>query len=205
MSRSSATNRIAAGAVALLLSSLGVVDAQTCASRPKTWEVRVISGAFGPTGDQRDVLKSSNVTAIQVSRVLHPALASTGTLGWAGSRDLTSIDAPKLDVFTSDLGFEVRPSRWFIGSAVTFDAFAGLGAGARSYNYRKLDVSATHNLAGYGALGGEFGMGRVGLRLEVRDYVTGFKPLIGSGTSHTLNDVVFTAALRFNRNRAPQN
>jgi hypothetical protein len=82
---------------------------------------------------------------------------------------------------------------------VTFDAFAGIGAGARSYNYRKLDVGATHNVAGYGAVGGEIGVSRVGIRLEVRDYVSGFKPLIGGGVSRTRNDMVITAAVRINR------
>jgi hypothetical protein len=205
MSHSTALNRLVLTAVALLLSSKGVAHAQTPGQKTNAWEVRVSGGAFVPTGDQRNVLKNSQLTALQVSRLLHSSLALTGTFSWARSRDLTSIGTPKLDVFTSDLGFEVRPSQWFTGSVVTFDAFAGLGGGARSYNYRKLDVGATHNLAGYGAIGGELGMGRVGLRLEVRDYVTGFKPLVGSGISRTRNDVVYTVALRFNRNRAPQN
>jgi hypothetical protein len=82
---------------------------------------------------------------------------------------------------------------------VTFTPFAGVGAGARSYNYRNLDVDATHNVAGYGTVGGELGMGRVGLRLEVRDYVTGFKPLVGGGTADTRNDVVILVGLRFDR------
>ena len=62
---------------------------------------------------------------------------------------------------------------------------------------------ATHNLAGYATVGGELGMGRVGLRLEVRDYVTGFE-LIDAGMSEARNDVVIMAALRFNRHRASQ-
>jgi hypothetical protein len=36
----------------------------------------------------------------------------------------------------------------------------------------------------------------VGLRIEARDYVTGYKPLIGSGTADTRNDVVVMAGLR---------
>jgi hypothetical protein len=62
--------------------------------------------------------------------------------------------------------------------------------GARSYNYRKLDLGATHNVAAYGTAGGELGRGRVRVRLEVRDYVAGFKPLAGSGKATTPNDVV---------------
>ena len=80
---------------------------------------------------------------------------------------------------------------------MSFTPFVGIGAGARSYNYRKLDVDATHNLAGYASTGGELGIGRVHLRLEVRDYVAGFKPLNGLGAAATRNDVVALIGLRF--------
>jgi hypothetical protein len=42
---------------------------------------------------------------------------------------------------------------------VTFRPFVGAGAGGRSYNHRKLDLDATHDVAGYGTVGGEFGAG----------------------------------------------
>jgi hypothetical protein len=197
------TARIAVGTLGLLLSSARISVAQST-SLAKTWEFRVTSGAFVPTGNQRNFLKSAQVTAAQLSWVVRPSLAITGTFGWARSRDVASFDTPKLDVFTSDFGIEARPAEWFANHAVTFSPFAGLGAGARSYNYRKLDVDATNNLAGYGTMGGELGMGRVGLRLEVRDYATGFRPLVGAGKSDTRNDVVIMAGLRFNRHRASQ-
>jgi hypothetical protein len=123
---------------------------------------------------------------------------NSSAFAWARSRDVASLGNPKLDVFTSDVGVEARPVQWG-GRAVSFSPFAGLGAGARSYNYRKLAVDATHNVAGYGTVGGEIGMGRVGLRLEVRDYATAFKPLVGAGKAETRNDVVMMVGLRFNR------
>ena len=79
------------------------------------------------------------------------------------------------------------------------DPFVGAGAGAQSYNYRSLNMNATHNVAGYGTIGGESGIRRVRLRLEVRDYVSGFKPLSGVGESKTHNDVVFLAAFRITK------
>jgi hypothetical protein len=194
---------IAAGTLGLLLSSR-TSAAQMPAPQAKPWELRFTSGAFIPTADQRNSLKDAQLSAAQLSWVVRPSLAITGTFGWARSRDLSSVNSPKLDVFTSDLGVEARPAKWFAKRSVTFSPFVGLGAGARSYNYRKLDVDATNNLAGYGTLGGELGLGRVGLRLEARDYVTGFKPLIGAGKSEARNDVVITAALSFNRRRASQ-
>ena len=197
--------RNAFGTLGLLLSATQAAAAQTPASQARSWEFRVNSGAFIPAGQQRNVLKDAQVTAAQLSWVVRPSLAITGTFAWARSRDLIAGSTPKLDVFTSDLGVEARPAQWFAGHAVTFSPFAGLGAGMRSYNYRSLDVDATHNVAGYGAVGGEFGIGRVGLRLEVRDYAAGFKPLDGTDKSGTRNDVVMMAGLRFNRHRASQN
>jgi hypothetical protein len=157
-----------------------------------------------PTGSQRNALKDAQVTAAQLSWLMRPSFAVTGTFGWARSRDLTSTETPKLDIFSSDLGIEARNGEWFADRGVTFSPFVGLGAGVRSYNYRKLDVDATNNVAAYGSVGGELGVGRVGLRLEVRDYATGFKPLLGAGKSDTRNDVVIMAGLRFNRHRGAQ-
>ena len=162
-------------------------------------EFRITSGGLVATGDQRNSLKNAQATAAQLSWVVRPSLAITGTFGWARSRDVASIGSPKLDVFSSDLGLEVRPSAWGTGRAVSFSPFVGVGAGARSYNYRKLDVDATHNVAGYASVGGELGVRRVGVRLEVRDYATGFKPLVGAGESEMRNDVVMMVGLRLNR------
>jgi len=194
-----ASTRVALTAGVLLLSSADISSAQTSAPQGRTWELRFTSGALVPTGVQRNFLKDAQLSAAQLSWVVRPSLAITGTFGWARSRDLRSVDAPKLDVFTSDVGIEARAPKWFADHAVTFSPFVGLGAGARSYNYRKLDVDATNNLAGYGTAGGELGMGRVGVRLEVRDYMSGFKPLVGGGKSDTRNDLVMMVGLRLTK------
>ena len=191
----------AAGAMGVLLVLAATSSAQSAPSA-KRWELRVASGAFVPVGSQRDALKDAQVTVAQLSWLVRPSLAVTGSFGWARSRDLMSTDTPKLDVFSSDLGIEARPAEWFASRKVSFSPFVGVGGGARSYNYRKLDVDATNNLAAYASAGGEIGAGRVGVRLEVRDYATGFKPLVQAGTSATRNDVVIMAALRFDRHHA---
>jgi hypothetical protein len=169
-------------------------------SVPKTssrWAFLVNSGTLVPTGAQRDVIKRGSLTAAQLTYVARSSLAITSTVGWARSRDITSVGDPKLDVFTYDIGAEVRAPRSITGNAVTFTPFAGAGAGGRSYDYRKLDIDATHNLAAYGSVGGELGVRRVRVRLEARDYVTAFKPLSGSGAARTGNDVVLMAGVRF--------
>jgi hypothetical protein len=156
------------------------------------WELLVPSGALLPTGEQRDAIKTANISAVQISFVPKSALAITSMIGWARSRDISTAGDPKLDVFTYDVGAELRAARW----KKSFTPFAGAGVGGRSYNYRKLDVDATHNLSAYASVGGEMGIRRVRVRLEARDYVSAFKPLAGAGAARTGNDVVVMAGLR---------
>jgi hypothetical protein len=201
----SISSRAAVMALGIALVSTHSAAGQASASEGRALELRVTSGAFVPTGNQRNAVANAQVTAAQLAWVLRPSLAVTGTFTWARSRDVGLVNTPKLDVFTSDVGLEARPTMWFARHAVSVSPFAGVGAGMRSYNYRKLDVDATNNLAGYASAGGELGIGRVGLRLEVRDYATGFRPLAGAGRSDMRNDVVMMAGIRFNRHRAPNN
>jgi hypothetical protein len=188
---------VAVGTAALLTTNSRAAEAQTTPAHEAGWEFIVPGGLVVPTGAQRGAIKRANLTAAQLSYVVRPALAITTTFGWARSRDIVSANEPKLDVFTYDLGAEVRAPRWKEGHALAFSPFAGVGAGARTYNYRSLHVDATHNLAAYGSVGGVLSRGRVSLRLEARDYVTGFKPLDGRGAADTRNDIVLLAGLNF--------
>jgi hypothetical protein len=183
----------------VLLGAPRATDAQTVPVQPDSWEFRIPVGGLVPTGEQRASLKDAHLTAAQLSYVVRPPFAITATVAWARSRDLASVGDPRLDVFAYDLGAEARAPKWFADRAVTFRPFVGAGAGGRSYNHRTLDLDATHDIAGYGTVGGELGARRVGLRVEVRDYVTGFKPLVGSGSAKTRNDLVLMAGLRFVR------
>jgi len=179
--------------------SAQVADAQTAPAQKPHWELLVSSGAVLPTGAQRDAVKQGKLTAAQVSYVVRPSLALTASLGWARTRDIATAGDPKLDAFSYDIGAEVRAPRLVARKALSFSPFAGVGAGGRSYDYRSLDADATHNAAAYGSVGGELGVRRIRLRVEARDYVTGFRPLGGDGTSRTANDVVVMAGLRFVR------
>jgi hypothetical protein len=186
-------------ACSALIAAVPVADAQGAPTKRDAWELLLSSGALVPTGAQRGVIKNAPLSTAQLSYVARSRVAVTAMVGWARSRDLVTDGDPKLDVFTYDLGVEARAPRWLEGDVLTFTPFAGVGAGGRSYHHRRLDVDATHNLAGYGAVGGEVGMGRVHLRLEVRDYVTGFRPLVGGGASAERNDAVALVGLRFSR------
>jgi hypothetical protein len=189
--------------LAILSTITNAAAAQDLVSRGRTLEIRVPSGSFIATGAQGNQLKDTHLTALQLSWVVRPHLAVTGTFAWARSRDLATAGKPRLDVFTSDLGLEARSAEWSAGKHVSLSTFAGIGGGARSYDYVKRDARLTNNLAGYVAAGGELGVRRVALRIEARNYTTGFKPLVGAGKSETRHDMVVMAAVRINR-RSPE-
>jgi hypothetical protein len=198
--------RLAAGSVArfafgaaLVAATAGLAGAQAAAKEPSVlsrFEFIVSSGGLLPTGDQRDALKRANMTIAQLSYAVRPYLAVTTSAGWARSRDISVAGTPKLDVFTYDVGAELRANQWLSGKALTFTPFAGAGAGGRSYNYRSLDTDATHNLAAYASAGGEVGYRRIRFRVEARDFVTGFKPMMANGASGSRNDVSVMAGFR---------
>jgi hypothetical protein len=169
-------------------------EAQSRAAAPARWEFLITSGKLLPTGEQREAIARGGVTAAQLSFVPGP-VAVTATFGWARSRDVTSAERHRLDAFLYDIGAELRGPSVHMGR-LSLMPFSGAGVGGRSYNYRRLAMDATHNRAGYLGAGAEIGVQRVRLRLEVRDYLTGFKPLQGAGASSTRNDVVLMVGLR---------
>lgn len=175
------------------------VAAQSAPADRNGWELLLSSGALVPTGAHRDAIRTANLSTAQLSYAIRSRVALTTMFGWARSRDLSSVGDPKLDVFTFDAGLEARATRLALPKSMSLLPFAGVGAGSRSYNHRGLDVDATHNVAGYGAVGGELAKGRVRVRAEVRDYLAGFKPLTGGGNATTRNDIVALVGLRITR------
>jgi hypothetical protein len=160
------------------------------------FELRPYVGAYVPTGDQRDLLKDAVLVGAQASWRVIPQLAVTGTFGWAPSKDRVTAGDQTLDLYQYDIGAEARAPSWYNAGSWDFTPFFGLGVGGRTYDYRDLDnVDAKTNVAGYGALGGELGFGRLGLRLEGRDYISRFEPLTGNGDTKTRNDVTLAAGL----------
>jgi hypothetical protein len=150
------------------------------ASSDGIFEIRPFAGAFLPTGAQRTLLKDAVLAGGQLSARLIPQLAVTGTFAWTPNNDQLTPGAPTLDVYQYDLGLEARGAGWFQGEGWDFVPFVGLGGGARTYSYRNLNFSSTTDGDGYGSVGAEVDYGRVGLRVEGRDYISQFRPL-GSG------------------------
>jgi hypothetical protein len=194
----SLTHRAALAALiasGLLTAGRAEAQDQVVTSRNARFEVRPYVGAYVPTGDQRDLLKDAVLVGGQASWRIIPQLAITGTFGWSPSKDRVTAGDQTLDLYQYDVGAEARAQSWYNAGSWDFTPFIGLGIGGRTYNYRDLDVDSKTNVAGYGSLGGELGFGHVGLRLEARDYVSRFEPLVGNGDAATRNDVTLAAGL----------
>jgi hypothetical protein len=183
-------------AVVVLAGTLGAsrIGAQV-ATAGGALELRPYVGAYVPTGTQRDFLKDAVLVGAQASWLVIPDLAITGTFGWSPSKDRITAGGQTLDVYQYDIGAEARFASNVNSSSWGITPFAGLGAGGRTYDYRDLDVSSKTNVAGYGALGAELGVSRLGIRFEARDYVSRFKPLAGTGDTRTRNDVTLATGL----------
>jgi hypothetical protein len=186
------TTPVVAAAALLLLAIPHAATAQQ--DTPRRWRLLVSSGTLIPTGAQRTVIARGGVTVAQLAWV-PGRVAVTASLGWARTRDVTTAAKPKVDALLYDIGAELRGSYRSLG-VVAAKPFAGVGVGARSYDYRAGSTAATHNLTGFVSAGGEVDLRRVQLRLEVRDYLSGFAPLAGTGARATRNDVMLLAGLR---------
>ena len=195
ISTSTRPARVVAAAVLALSTALVATRAQAQAVNTSSgFELRPYVGAYIPTGTQRDLLKDAVLVGGQASYRILPQLAITGTVGWSPSKDRITPGDETVDLWQYDLGAELRAPSWQTWGAMDFTPFAGVGGGARTYNYRDLDVDSKTNVAGYGVLGGEVGFGRLGLRLEARDYVSRFKPFDG-GDAKTRNDVTVATGI----------
>ena len=188
------TKRIGAGIIAL---ALAAVSRETRAQLTTSFEARPFVGAYIPTGDQRDLLKDAVLVGAQLSWHALPYLGITGTFGWSPSKDRLTPGDQTLDIYQYDVGAELRSASLWNGSMLNFTPFIGLGVGGRTYDYRDLDVGSKTDFDGYGALGGDIGFGPVGLRIEARDYVSQFKPLVGTGDTKTRNDIGLAAGVSY--------
>jgi hypothetical protein len=181
-----------ASLIAVTAASAVRADDVTTVSNPGL--IRPFVGAYIPTGKQSDVLKSSVLTGLQLGYQLPSPLRIVGAIGWTPSeaKDFSNV---RTNILQYDVGAEVGP-RAVSEDVWRFGPFAGLGLGARTYKFHDASASDQTDFAGYGSVGGEAMKDHFGARVELRDYLSQFKDIGGSGTS-TRNDMMLTGALTF--------
>jgi hypothetical protein len=189
---------IAAVAAALTLVAAG---ARAQGAGALSFEVRPAVGAFLPTGAQRDVLKDAASFGAQLGWRFHENFALAASFSWTPSRDRTTAfrssalstgGEERVDAFDYALGLEASLPVYVTPSWVVAP-YVALGGGGRTYNYRDIDHFGSETTpVGYGSLGVDVvpPTGRLGVRVEVRDNVSGFKGLRGEYPYRTArNDV----------------
>lgn len=164
----------------------------------RRFHVAPFVGAYVPTGDQRDLLEDAVSAGLTASYEVHPYVAVLASFAWAPTKVKALALHDDLDLFQYDLGLEGHyPFPVAVGWSL--QPFLGLGAGARTYRFRNLDVSSQTDFAGYVSAGLGLERGPFALRLSVRDYVSAFDGLTGGESSTARNDLsmVIGAGMRF--------
>ena len=154
-------------------------------------EVRPLVGAFVPTGDQRDVLQDTWMVGFQGGIELVDRVHAVATLAWAANRHSNDVA-----LWDYNAGIETF-QRYGMGTDWQFRPFIGAGLGARTYVDHANNDHGETVFTGYGALGSEFQLNRLALRVEARDYISRFKGLTGDDQADTRNDLAFTGGVAF--------
>jgi len=156
-------------------------------------EARPFAGVLIPTGKQLGIINRTWMVGLQGGVELAERVHAIGTFAWAAN---PSSSDPS--VFDYNAGIEA-----FQPFHMTADwqlrPFAGVGLGARTYrNHPGADHPTTQTqFAGYGALGTEFQIRRIALRVEGRDYLSRFQGLSGTDRTRTANDVTVAGGVAF--------
>jgi len=182
-------------AVLAVTALLAVSSVPANAQLVPAFEIRPMAGAYIPMGDQKSLVSNATMYGAQASWLMSPSWAFTGSLGWTRNEDRALSPATnRLDMYQYDAGLEARlnPS---IGESWSFAPFLGLGAGARTYDYKKVDIDSHTYFAGYGAVGGELAYKSIGVRLEARDYLSRYRLGFDTGAMDYRNDMTLSAAL----------
>jgi hypothetical protein len=160
--------------------------------------IRPIVGGYIPTGDQRDALKDALLVGGQLGLQFAGPVNLTGTFGWVPSESKLTPSDNGINLFQYDLGLELTSSTSMgMLTSTNFRPFIGLGAGGRTYSFRDVDLTGKTYFAGYGALGGEFNVQRLAIRIEGRDYLSQFEGFTGGQSNKWRNDVALFAGLGF--------
>lgn len=161
-------------------------------------EIRPFIGAFMPEGAFEYQFKSATTLGVEGAFELSPNFHVLATLSWTPvHHTFAAIANDQTSVWQYDLGAELNLVRK-MGEHALFRPFAGVGAGARTYDYRQPGVATSTCSAVYGAAGTELQRGTLAWRFEGRGYLMCFANPV-SGKKNIRNDysLMFGAAWHF--------
>ena len=181
-------------AVAGLLAAASVAGAQD--SKPVRLEIRPFAGTYLPTGTQADEFKQGPMFGAHAALELSSNFHVLGSVGWTNSHSkFGALVSDQAHMLQYDAGLEVNGVREF-GQKYLLRPFVGVGAGARSYQYKDAGIGTKTCVAGYAGLGSELQRGAFALRFETRGYVSCFKQPFSS-EKKIRNDASFMLGLAY--------
>jgi hypothetical protein len=158
--------------------------------------VAPFAGAFVATGAQRHVLDDAVLTGLTLSYDLHPYLSVVNLVAWSPSQSKGLARNHDVDLVQYDIGLQGQyPIE--IGYGFTVKPFTGLGIGARTYSFRRLDVENETDFATYFALGAEVDHGSLTFSLTARDYLTVYDGMPMAVDAQARNDLALFASFGF--------
>jgi hypothetical protein len=159
-------------------------------------EVRPFAGALVPTGDNRDLVKDAVLAGVSAGFEVTENLHLVGTFAWSPSHEKLDLTRNRVDVYAYTVGAELQTPRGMPGER-WLRPFVGLGMGGLTYHLRDISLNEKNYLTGYGSLGAELQMQKIGLRVEGRDYLHQFKGIEGNEKATVRNFMLFMAGLSF--------
>ena len=155
------------------------------------FEMRPVAGLFIPTGRMRDDFQATFQVGFQGGFEVndHAHLLLSGMWAQTDAR-FPAFTQRQTDIWQFDAGAELNLLHR-INRDWLFRPFVGSGIGARTYDYRMEGVGSKTCTAGYLALGTEFQMQEVAVRMENRNNVSCFSAPL-TGAKRTLYDLGLT-------------
>jgi len=151
------------------------------------YEVRTFGGMYVPAETIENDLKAAEMFGAQVARELNDNVHVLGSFSFThGHNKFTGIHEDRTFIYQYDLGIELNDAAE-ISTNWLFRPFVGVGAGARTYDFKSSSLGTNTCTAAYGSLGTEFQRRTVALRFETRNYVNCYKSPV-SGDRKTVLD-----------------
>lgn len=159
-------------------------------------EVRPILGGYVTAGARRAAIHDGGLFGLQIAFEASRRIHLVGSLSYVPTEAGRATDEPnRVDILLYDVGAELNAvlrSRRFW----TPKPFVGAGYGWRRYRNLDLDVGKSYP-GGYAAVGVEMQTEVIGIRAEVRDYVSRFAGFAGDERTTFRNDVVLGLGIAY--------